>query len=88
MNGKFLIISNSFPFVLRFSKDERSLSATWYGTDAVQVSGVRRNVSGCSFNRQRHVLFRFRNPLNNRASFRASWRDPRLREEARPGIQM
>jgi hypothetical protein len=31
----------------------------------VQVSGVRRNVSGCRFNRQRHVLFRFRNQLNN-----------------------
>ena len=25
----------------------------------VQVSGVRRNVSGCSFNRQRHIMFRF-----------------------------
>jgi hypothetical protein len=32
--------------------------------DAVQVSGVRRNVSGWSFNRQRHMVFRVRNQLN------------------------
>ena len=39
------------------------LSAT-REVDVVQVSGVRRNVSGCSFNRQRHVAFRVRNQLN------------------------
>ena len=39
------------------------LSAT-REVDVVQVSGVRRNVSGCRFNRQRRIVFRFRNPLN------------------------